>query len=87
MKAVVPVAVGSQDAQQQGQQGQPGGAGGDGDAPHLGLPGALLLPPLQVTELAALPHVSCHTAAKERGHTLQGWQGTDPDHHFSHLEH
>lgn len=85
--AAVPVAVGSQEAQQQQQQGQRGDTRGDGDVPHLGPPGALLLPPLQVAELAALPHVARHTAAKERGHTLQWWQGTATDRHPSRLAH
>lgn len=64
------MAVGSQEAQQQ-QQGQRGGARGDGHVPHFGAPSALLLPPLQVAELAALPHVARHTTAKETQHMLQ----------------
>lgn len=59
----LPAAVGSQEAQQE-QEGQPCYAHGDGDIPHLHPLGMLLLPPLQVAELAPLPNVSCHTAAK-----------------------
>lgn len=61
----LPVAVGGQGAQQE-QEDQHCYAHCNGDVPHLNPLGVLLLPPLQIAELAPLPDVARHTAAKRK---------------------
>lgn len=81
----LPVAVGSQGPQQE-QEDQHCYAHRDGDIPHLHPLRVLLLPPLQIAELAPLSDVARHTAAKRTGaHFVTGGRGKAPVHHFSHL--
>lgn len=79
----VPGAIGGQWPQQQQQHRY---AHGDGDVPHLHPLGVLLLPPLQVAELAPLPNVACHTAAKRKQeHSVSGSGENNPNRRLSHL--
>lgn len=60
---VLPVTVGTKRSQEE-QQEQHNYANCNCDVPHLHLLHMLLLPPLQVTELTAFSHITCHTAVK-----------------------